>query len=147
MSSPDPYSLGTLVRSAFCSEANFSHWADPRGTELEVARILHPAPHNEHFELIGGVFHAGNRYYFQVIEGPGESVNWYLDQVRSDDRHQNHKVLLTEPVERMTFKPGKMRFVGTQADMHAIQEQADGRVFQPYDYTRDMIHDFVKLAV
>ncbi len=146
MSTNNPYSANDLVQAALCSEANFSHWADPRGAELEVARILHPTPWNEHFDELGGIFHAGNRFYLQVIEGPPESVDWYQEHLESDDRHNNVKALLTQPIKFRRFRPGQMRFVGKQADMHAIQRPSGEGAFNPYRYTASMIEAFIDLA-
>jgi len=42
MTSFDEHSPDALVRTAFCSQANFSSWADPRGVELEISRIMYP---------------------------------------------------------------------------------------------------------
>jgi len=142
----DQFAPGTQIRAAFCSEANFSHWADPRGTELEIGRILHPAPHTEHIDQLGGIFYSGNRYYLQVIEGPVESVEWYLAHTESDDRHQNFKTLTAVAIDQPSFKPGYVRFVGTGEELRAIQERLGERVFNPYLYDEDMIQSFVELA-
>ncbi len=147
MTLDDQYAPGSQVRAAFCSEARFSHWADPRSAELEVARILHPAPPNAYLKQIGGIFHAGNRYYLQVIEGPSPAVDWYLQHSEADERHQNFKALGAWPVDSPAFKLGHLRFVGKQDDMHAIQQQAGERVFNPYRYDESMINAFVELAV
>jgi hypothetical protein len=146
MTTNNPYNANELVQAAVCSEANFSHWADPRGVELEVARILHPSPPNEHFEELGGIFHADNRYYLQVIEGPPASVDWYLEQLEADERHRGVRMLSTQPIKFRRFKPGHLRFVGTQRQMHLIQEQVGQRTFDPYRYDETMIEAFINLA-
>lgn len=146
MSSNNPYNANALVQTTICSQANFSHWADRRGAELEVARILHPAPPNVHFDELGGIFHAGNRFYLQVIEGPPVSLDWYLDHLKSDDRHTDVKTLDTQPITFRRFKAGHMRYVGSEKDMHAIQEQAGARAFDPYCYDASMIEAFIDLA-
>jgi hypothetical protein len=146
MSSSSADASTHLIRAAFCSEANFTHWADPRGVELEVARILHPAPPNEHFDRIGGVFHAGNRFYLQVVEGPLEAVDWFLQHSESDDRHRNFKALHAQRIESRSFRPGHMRFIGTQKEMHEIQQHVGESVFDPYRYDAGMIDAFVTLA-
>lgn len=137
---------GAWVRAAFCSEANFSHWADPRGTELEVSRILYPAPQSPHFEAIGGIFHSGDRFYLQVIEGPVESVTWYLERTERDPRHAKFKLLWADEVENRRFKPGALRYVGTHDELRALQKPYGFEVFNPYHFTAEMIADFVDLA-
>jgi|GEM_PF-4485187 len=146
MSLTEQFAPGTPVRAAFCTEANFSHWADPRGAELEIGRILHPANHNGHHEQLGGIFHAGNRYYLQVIEGPVESVAWYLENAESDERHKNLKQLAVMPIEQPTFEAGRLRFVGSSKELREIQRRTGKNVFDPYDFNEDMIEAFIKLA-
>jgi len=146
MSLTERFAPGTPVRAAFCTEANFSHWADPRGAELEIGRILHPANHNGHHEQLGGIFHAGNRYYLQVIEGPVESVDWYLRTAESDERHKNMKHLEVKEIEESVFKVGRLRFVGKPRELREIQQRTGKNVFDPYDYDGEMIEAFVALA-
>ena len=146
MSTGNPYQANELVQAAFCSEANFSHWADARGVELEVSRILHPAPPHEHFEEIGGIFHAGNRFYLQVIEGPPESVDWYLEHCKADDRHTDVTTLSTMPIKFRRFRPGHMRFIGSHQQMHEIQKAIGARDFNPYHFNAEMIEAFVDLV-
>jgi len=146
MSLSNPYAANELVQAALCSEANFSHWADSRGVELEVSRILHPAPKNEHFDEVGGIFHAGNSYYLLVIEGPPASVDWYVEHLEGDDRHKAVTTLHTQPIRFRRFKTGRMRFIGKQNAMHDIQQQLGDRAFNPYRYTPKMIEAFIDLA-
>jgi hypothetical protein len=146
MSLTEQFAPGTQVRAAFCSEANFSHWADPRGQELEIGRILHPAPHHEHHDQIGGIFHAGNRYYLQVIEGPVEAVDWYLEQVENDDRHTNVQRLAVMTIDQPVFATGRVRFVGTAGELRDIQQRTGKRVFDPYRYDEEMVEAFVALG-
>ena len=137
---------GALVRVAFCSEANFSHWADPRGPELEVSRILYPAPQSLHFQVIGGIFHSGDRYYLQVVEGPVESVEWYLTRTEHDPRHTHFKLICCDAADARRFAPGSLRFVGSHDQLHELHRQHGFEAFDPYRYTADMIEDFVALA-
>jgi hypothetical protein len=146
MSTGNPYTANELVQAAFCSEANFSHWADARGVELEISRILHPAPPNNHYESLGGIFHAGNRFYLQVIEGPPESVDWYLEHYKADERHRNVTTLSTLPIKFRRFRPGHMRFIGNQREIHAIHEAVGERDFNPYRFNDEMIEAFIDLV-
>lgn len=146
MTTSNPYNANELVQAAMCSEANFSHWADSRGVELEVSRILYPAPPNEHLNEVGGIFHAGNSYYLQVIEGPPASVDWYLEHLEADERHKGAKMLHTQPIRFRRFKAGRMRFIGSQREMHAIQEAVGMRDFNPYRFNGEMIEAFIDLV-
>lgn len=146
MSLTEQFAPGTPVRAAFCSEANFSHWADPRGTELEIGRILHPGPHNDYHDQLGGIFHAGNRYYLQVIEGPVEAVDWYLRHAENDERHRNWKHLGVVSIDQPIFKSGHVRFVGEANELREIQQRTGKGVFDPYFYDAEMIEAFVALG-
>lgn len=136
----------TLLRVACCSEANFSSWADPRGSEVEVARILYPAPRTAHHESIGGIFHAGNRYYLQCLEGPVEHLAWYLEHLEQDDRHQRVELILSEPIQSQRFPPGSMRYVGSHKELQAIQTRHGLSTFDPYTFTPEALADFIDLA-
>ncbi len=142
----DRFEAGALVRAAFCSEANFSHWADPRGPELEVSRILYPAPQSLHFQVIGGIFHSGDRFYLQVVEGPVESVDWYLKRTEHDPRHTRFHLICADAADRRRFTQGALRYVGTHDQIHALHQQHGFEAFDPYSYTSDMIADLVALA-
>lgn len=134
------------VRAAFCSEANFSHWANPRGAQLEVSRIMYPSPESPHLGAIGGIFHARNRFYLQVIEGPVESVEWYLTRVENDPRHKNFKLICVEPIEGRRFETGGLRPVGDREQINMLGRAHGLEAFNPYRYTPEMIANFVGLA-
>lgn len=146
MTLTERFEPGTCVRAAFCSEANFSHWADGRGAELEVSRILYPAPQSQHFEVIGGIFHCGDRFYLQVIEGPVESVEWYLERTEHDVRHTQFKLITADVAGTRRFRPGMLRYVGGREQLHALQVARGLESFNPYRYTAEMIDDFIALA-
>ena len=135
-----------LVRVAFCSEANFSGWADPRGPELEVSRILYPSPRTGHHEAIGGIFHSGDRFYLQLIEGPVEDVAWYVEHVTRDPRHQRVEVLHAEEIRSHSYPPGAMRYVGNHEQVHALHQRHGLAAFDPYRYTPEILADFAALA-
>jgi len=146
MNLAERFDAGSWVRAAFCSEANFSHWADSRATELEVSRILYPAPQSAYFEVIGGIFHSGDQFFLQVVEGPVEGVDWYLNRAERDARHRNFKLLHADRAEHPRFKPGALRWVGTSQQLHALHQDHGFEYFDPYRYTPKMIADFVALA-
>lgn len=137
---------GTLVRAAFCSEANFSHWADPRGPELEVSRILYPAPQSSHFQAIGGLFHTGDNFYLQVVEGPVDSVEWYLLRTEHDPRHTRFKLICADAADERRFKPGALRYFGTHEQLHELHRRHGFEAFDPYRYTHEMVAELVAMS-
>ncbi len=147
MSLLEGFEPDTLACASFCYEANFSHWASPRGHELEVGRILYPSWRNACLDQIGAIFHAGNGFYLHVVEGPAECVAWYLNHFQTDERRRRFKLLASRPIEQRDFTAGHIRFVGTQEQLSDIQRDADERSFNPYIYDKDMIEAFVTLGL
>jgi hypothetical protein len=143
----EKFEPGTLVRAAFCSEASFSHWADPRGPELEVSRILYPAPQSSHFQAIGGIFHSGDNFYLQVVEGPVDSVEWYLLRTEHDPRHTRFQLICADVADERRFKPGALRYFGTHEQLHDLHQRHGFEAFDPYRYTHEMVAELVALSV
>lgn len=135
-----------LVHVAFCSEANFSGWADPRGPELEISRIMYPAPRTARHESIGGIFHSGDRHFLQIVEGPVEDVAWYIEHVGKDRRHKRVEVLHAEEIQAHGFPPGAMRYVGSPDQLHEIHQRHGLVGFDPYRYSVEVLRDFAALA-
>ena len=135
----------TLVHVAFCSEANFTGWANAHGPQIEISRILYPTPRTAHHESIGGIFHCGDHHYLQIVEGPVEDVAWYIATVEADARHKRVEILHAEAIERHRFRPGAMRFVGSNEEMHRLNERHSLDSFDPYKYTQEVLRDFAAL--
>lgn len=103
MTAFEDHAPGALLRVAFCSEANFSSWADSRGVELEISRIMYPAPRTQADATSGGIFHYGNRYFLQCVEGPREAVEAIYRRNCEDERHKNSQLLVIEPIDERMF--------------------------------------------
>lgn len=133
-----------LLRVAFCSEANFSSWADPRGVELEISRIMYPAPRTQADELTGGIFHVGNRYFLQVLEGPREAVETIYRRNCDDVRHRNTELLAVEPIERRMFPENTMNYVSMRGQLLELLTRHDIEEFNPYRITPEILDEFLQ---
>lgn len=145
MSPLDDYAPDALVRAAFCSEANFSSWADPRGVELEISRIMYPSPRTESDQAVGGIFHYGNRRFLQCLEGPREHVQALLERNRGDARHKNQKILSVRRIDERMFRPNTMSYVSMRGQLIELLKTHGIDGFDPYRMESGMIDQFLEM--
>jgi len=145
MTAFDDHAAGTMLRAAFCSEANFSSWADPRGIELEVSRIMYPAPRLQADELTGGIFHYGNRFFLQVIDGPREAVEAIYRRNCDDVRHKNTELLVVEAIDQRMFPENSMSYVSMRGQLLELLGRYDIAEFNPYRITSQILDEFLQM--
>lgn len=141
----EDHAPGALLRAAFCSDANFSSWADPRGVELEISRIMYPAPRLEADHLCGGIFHYGNRYFLQVIEGPCEAVEDLYRRNCADDRHKGSELLVLEPISRRMFPENSMSYVSMRRQLLELLARHGIDEFNPHRFNAEMLDEFLQM--
>ncbi|HKL50891.1 MAG TPA: BLUF domain-containing protein [Wenzhouxiangellaceae bacterium] len=141
----EDYAPDALVRAAFCSEANFSSWADPRGVELEISRIMYPAPRLQADELAGGIFHYGNRFFLQCLEGPREAIEAIYRRNSDDVRHKNTELLVVEPIERRMFPENTMSYVSMRRQLLQLLGRHGVGEFNPFRITPAMLGEFLQM--
>ena len=96
--------MSTLTRLAYSSKATFEPFSktesklDPR-----VADILHVARENNRKNHLYGALYYGNGNFFQCLEGSEQDINTLYEKLLKDPRHSAVKVLLREPIEKITF--------------------------------------------
>ncbi|MDT8410101.1 MAG: BLUF domain-containing protein [Wenzhouxiangellaceae bacterium] len=146
-SSLEAFDPDALVRVAFCSEANFSTWADRHGIEVEVSRIMYRTPRTPADELVGGIFHCGNRYFFQCIEGPAGAVHSFCHRIAEDRRHRQTTIQAIEGILERAFPVGSMSYVGMSDELKALQQRHGLTEFNPYRFSDELIRDFTALCV
>lgn len=145
MKSFEEYATEAPLRIAFCSEANFSSWADPRGVELEISRIMYPAPRTEADQQAGGIFHYGNRFFLQCVEGPREAVEFIFRRNCGEDRHKNVELLSVEPISQRIFPENSMSHVGMRRQLIELLERHGVSTFNPYRMTSEMLEEFLQM--
>lgn len=144
MNAFDDHAPDELLRVAFCSEANFSSWADPRGVELEISRIMYPSPRTESDALSGGIFHYGNRYFLQCMEGPRKAVEALYARTCSDVRHKNCELLVVEPIGRRMFAENTMNYASMRGQLLELLARHGIGEFNPYRITPEMLDEFLQ---
>lgn len=145
MTAFEDYAPDALVRAAFCSEANFSSWADPRGVELEISRIMYPAPRTGADEVSGGIFHYGNRYFLQCLEGPREAVEAIYRRNCNDDRHKTSQLLAVEPITQRMFAENTMNYVSMRGQLLELLGRHGIGEFDPYRITPEILAEFLQM--
>ena len=144
MTSFDGYGSDDLLRAAFCSEANFSSWADPRGLELEISRIMYPSPRTDADHLCGGIFHEGNRYFLQCIEGPRHAVERLWQRNVDDARHRNQKLIIVEPISQRLFPGNTMSYVSMRGQLIDLLQHRGVSGFNPYHIDAELLAEFLE---
>jgi len=144
MTSFDEHSPDALVRTAFCSQANFSSWADPRGVELEISRIMYPSPRTEADQAVGGIFHYGNRRFLQCLDGPNRFVRELVERNRADKRHINQQILMVRPIESPLFPPNTMSYASMREQLLELLKRRGIDEFDPYRLDAAMLDEFLE---
>lgn len=134
-----------LLLMTQCSEANFTSWASSSGMEVEVSRIMYRSPRTEADTRIGGIFHCGDRYFLQCLEGPREALEFYFQRTNGDERHRKVEVTLLQPLEQRRFREGTMSYAGLRDQLLEMQRRHGQGDFNPYRFDSDMIEEFIAL--
>ena len=91
-------------------------------SQKELKALLKKARKNNHELDVSGIliFHEGA--FFQVLEGPPESVYAIYDRISQDARHDEVKLLLKCEVEERSFPDWSMGFVNIEkaSDLRSI---------------------------
>lgn len=145
MTSFDGHAADALIRAAFCSEANFSSWADPRGVEVEISRIMYPSPRLDADQLCGGIFHVGNRFFLQCVEGPRQAVEALWARNRADVRHKNQELRVVEGIEERLFPENTMSYVSMRGELIDLLKRQGIDEFNPYRIDAGMLAEFLDL--
>lgn len=91
-------------------------------SQKELKALLKKARENNHELDVSGIliFHDGA--FFQVLEGPPESVYAIYDRISQDTRHDEVKLLLKSEVEDRSFPDWSMGFVNIEkaSDLRSI---------------------------
>lgn len=69
----------------------------------DIPGILRQAVARNGIEGITGLLYTEEDAFLQAIEGPPDSMTQLLDRLRSDQRHQNLRILVDRPVEVREF--------------------------------------------
>ncbi len=102
--------MDPLIQLIYCSAAQVRFERDQLVALLDVARRK-----NRRYGVTGMLlFTEGS--FFQVLEGPPESVDAIFESISRDDRHDQVTVIIREAVARRSFEDWTMGFADLQPD-------------------------------
>lgn len=138
--------VSTLTRLAYSSKATFEPFSktesklDPR-----VADILHVARENNRKNHLYGALYYGNGNFFQCLEGSEQDINTLYEKLLKDPRHSAVKVLLREPIERITFGDWEMKFALVDEKVRGLLREYQLSKFNPEAFNTDMTKKLVSV--
>lgn len=95
-----------------------------------VQDILSVAQANNAALGITGVLMATDRHFMQLLEGSKEAVLALCERIEMDERHQNLRVLLEQPVSERAFPDWSMAIVEqTPTDIKRLLRENENREF------------------
>lgn len=138
--------MSTLTRLAYSSKATFEPFSrtesklDPR-----VADILHVARENNRKNRLYGALYYGNGNFFQCLEGDEAQVNQLYEKLLRDPRHKDLKILLREPIERVSFGDWEMKFALVDEKVRGLLREYQLSRFNPEAFDRDLTRKLVSV--
>lgn len=138
--------MSTLIRLAYSSKATFEPFSktesklDPR-----VADILHVARENNRKNRLYGALYYGNGNFFQCLEGSEQDINTLYEKLLKDPRHSAVKVLLREPIEKITFGDWEMKFALVDEKVRGLLREYQLSKFNPEAFNTDMTKKLVSV--
>ncbi|HET8849770.1 MAG TPA: BLUF domain-containing protein [Marinobacter sp.] len=134
-----------LMRLAYASEATFKAQPLEKGVEPHVARILMASRRNNaKASLVGGLYYGDNRF-FQYLEGDEQAVMDTYRRIQKDERHQNIRTLIEEPLSAPTFENWSMKYVPLSSDVQAFLNRHNLSKFNPAAFTQDQCEEMIAL--
>jgi hypothetical protein len=106
---------------------------------------MYPSPRTEANQRCGGIFHEGNRYFLQCIEGPREAVEELWQRNVDDARHRNQQLLVVEAIDERLFPPNTMSYVGMRGELIDLLKQRGAAEFNPYRIDAELLGQFLAL--
>lgn len=97
---------------------------------VELDELLEQARRFNDENAISGILLYREGRFIQVLEGPDDQVHDLMARIEADPRHEQVRILLTEPIDRRRFAEWTMGYQALSA-----RESADRAGF------RDSFHD------
>ena len=85
-------------------------------TQQDLKQLLAKARENNQRIGVSGMLIYDQGSFFQVLEGPEESVYKVYDLIGGDPRHDNVQLLMKNIVEDRSFEDWSMGFVNTEKE-------------------------------
>ena len=75
----------------------------------DLSDILQTAQANNAIQDITGVLFFDNGKFIQILEGDESNLESLITQIKKDDRHNNFKLLINEPIEKREMHNWSMK--------------------------------------
>lgn len=134
-----------LVRIVYISRASFQPASAEDGVEPTVARILAVSRRNNQRSGVVGMLHYGDACFFQCLEGERGRINSLYRRLQRDCRHTDLKVLVQEPIRRLSFPDWSMKFVPVDGHVQNLLEQHGFSTFDPYRFDHHLVERMLSL--
>lgn len=79
-------------------------------SDVETAGLLDGARAFNNNQDISGILLYFDRVFFQVLEGPRDSIHKLFDKIQADSRHQSVTMHIDEPLEARLFPNWSMAY-------------------------------------
>lgn len=134
-----------LVRIVYISRARFQPAPAEDGLDPSVARILSVSRRNNNRDGLVGMLHYGDGHFFQCVEGERSKIAALYRRLRRDERHQDLKLLIQEPVRKVSFPDWSMKYVPLDAHVQTLLDEHGFETFDPYRFDHHLVERMLRL--
>ena len=116
----------------------------PSSTEL--LKILEEARGFNTLNNITGLLLYKNGSFFQVLEGPAETVEFLYQKIKRDLRHDKVKTLYQQPLAKRNFSDWAMMFhdISSLEGVDCLSETQDTPGYLPFDCPSTAFDEWIK---
>lgn len=134
-----------LVRIVYISRARFQPAPAEDGVDPSVARILNVSRRNNRRDGLVGMLHYGDGHFFQCLEGEQAKIAALYRRLQRDERHQDLKLLIQEPVRKLSFPDWSMKYVPLDAHVQTLLDEHGFQSFDPYRFDHHLVERMMRL--
>jgi Sensors of blue-light using FAD len=137
----------TFLRLVYASRARLERGADANAVNADLARILMQSRKNNPMRQLVGALYYSDGCFFQVLEGPRDSVDQLYAKLHDDPRHYDLKVLSRSEIAELAFSRWSMKFVPRAAQVRDLLARYQLQRFDPYSFAPEVLAEVVSLLV
>lgn len=114
-----------MLSLTYISRARRSRSQKPTSMAQEICRAA--AVSNQQTQITGALIFT-TAHFAQILEGPADAVDRTMRKIRADDRHDQIRVLRTDPIAARRFPEWSMAYAGgpVALDKFIARALADG---------------------
>ena len=134
-----------LVRIVYISRAQFKPTPAEDGVDVNVAQILAVSRRNNQRSGVVGMLHYGDGCFIQCLEGERSKITGLYRRLRRDGRHHDLKLLVHEPIRRLSFPDWSMKFIPTDDHVRGLLDEHGFSDFDPYRFDHHLVERMLRL--